>query len=78
MEHLQKRMVQTGHWKKGAALTEQSVRDLLSKRFQAINYDQAKQDVIPYISNLSALDLWSAEFFQSITNDRLAIPPPTE
>ncbi|HQT92641.1 MAG TPA: nucleotidyl transferase AbiEii/AbiGii toxin family protein [Candidatus Kryptobacter bacterium] len=71
LKHLQARMVQTGHWKKGTALTEAALRDLLSKRFQGINYSQAKQDVFPYINDHSAVDLWSADFFQSITADKL-------
>jgi len=76
MKHLQERMVQTGHCKKGIALTEQALRDLLAKRFREIDYDQAKQDVFPYINDHSALDLWSAEFFQSITVEKLVFFPP--
>jgi len=75
LNHLQARMVQTGHWQKGRTLTESSLRDLLNKRFHRIDYAQAKEDVIPYITNLSALDLWSAEFFQSITVERLRTLP---
>lgn len=78
LEHLQERMVQTGHWQKGKKFTEQDLRVMLDKRFRAIDYSQANQDVIPYITNLSALDLWSAEFFGSITNDKLAILPRPE
>ncbi|MCL5268623.1 MAG: nucleotidyl transferase AbiEii/AbiGii toxin family protein [Bacteroidetes bacterium] len=71
LKHLQARMVQTGHWKKGSPLTEKDLRELLDKRFGVIDYGQAKQDVFPYITDHSALDLWSAEFFKSITADKL-------
>ena len=71
LKHLQARMVQTGHWKKGKPLVEPDLRDLLNKRFRAIHYVQAKEDVFPYIYDHSAIDLWSADFFQSITADKL-------
>ena len=71
LKHLQARMVQTGHWKKGKALTEKDLRELLVKRFGVIDYNQAKQDVFPYITDHSAFALWSAEFFKSITANRL-------
>ena len=64
-------MVQTGHWKKAKTLIEKDLRELLDKRFDAIDYRQAKQDVFPYLTDHSALDLWSAEFFKSITADKL-------
>ncbi len=71
LKHLQERMTQTGHWRKGTKLTESDLRDMLNKRFRAIDYNQAKQDVFPYITNHSAVDLWSAEFFRTITADKL-------
>ncbi len=71
LKHLQARMVQTGHWKKGKPLDEPDLRDLLNKRFRAIDYAQAKQDVFAYIYDHSAVDLWPIDFFQSITADKL-------
>lgn len=40
---------------------------MLCDRFATIDYDQAKQDVIPFIRNTSALDIWCKEFFTQIT-----------
>ncbi len=71
LTHLQARMVQTGHWNKGKTLAEKDLRKLLDKRFDAIDYSQAKQDVLPYITDHSAVDLWSTDFFKSITADKL-------
>jgi len=39
----------------------------LSNRFEAINYNQAKEDVIPFIRNQASLQVWSASFFKQIT-----------
>ena len=71
LKHVQARMVQTEHWKKERTLTEKDLRELLDKRFGVIDYNQAKQDVYPYILEHSAVDLWSADFFKSITADKL-------
>jgi hypothetical protein len=40
---------------------------MLRKRFANIDYAQAKQDVVPFIKNLGALDVWNADFFCGIT-----------
>lgn len=75
LNHLQARMIQTGNWQKGKVLSKPIVSELLNKRFRMIDYTQAKEDVIPYIINLSALDLWSAEFFLSVAAEKLASLP---
>ena len=36
-----------------------------------IDYDDAKQDVLPFVRDTSALNLWSAEFFKQITKEML-------
>lgn len=44
------------------------LRELLKEKFKEINYDNAREDVKPFIKNISSLDLWSKEFFISITD----------
>lgn len=51
----------------------QEVKKLLSERFSSIDYKQAKEDVIPFIKDTSALTLWSADFFNEITNNLCAV-----
>ena len=41
---------------------------MLCDKFDTIDYEQAKQDVKPFIRDTSQLDIWSAEFFNGITN----------
>ena len=43
------------------------LKDLLTKKFAEIDYNEAKEDVIPFIKNIDSLDLWNKEFFISIT-----------
>ena len=40
---------------------------MLNERFSAIDYEQAKQDVIPFIKDKTKLDIWNTEFFTEIT-----------
>lgn len=41
---------------------------MLINKFNEINYDEAKEDVISFVKNSDSLDIWSKEFFISITN----------
>ena len=43
------------------------IRSMLCDRFAPIDYNQAKQDVIPFIRDTSTLDIWCKEFFTQIT-----------
>ena len=67
LPHLQARLEDSGVLEKGSSLTLDKVRTMLCERFESIDYDQAKEDVTPFISDKSRLDLWSKEFFVEIT-----------
>lgn len=69
--HLQRRMEQTGHWDPSETLDLPALKDRLRTRFQAIDFEQAKADVRPFIRDDAELDLWSNEFFQGLV-DRIA------
>ncbi len=43
------------------------LKDLLNKKFEEINYTDAKEDVITFIKDSDSLNLWSSEFFIEIT-----------
>ncbi len=44
----------------------------MKDHFENINYQRAKEDVIPFIKDTSKLDLWSADFFKQITDNLLS------
>jgi predicted nucleotidyltransferase component of viral defense system len=67
LAHLQARLVQSGYLKKEEHFTLADLKQHLSNRFEAINYSQAKEDVIPFIRNQASLQVWSASFFKQIT-----------
>ena len=43
------------------------LKNLLNKKFKEINYADAKEDVIAFITDKDALNLWNSEFFVEIT-----------
>ncbi|MBP5162335.1 MAG: nucleotidyl transferase AbiEii/AbiGii toxin family protein [Spirochaetales bacterium] len=67
IEHLKARLVQSETWKEEDPFNIIEVKRLLCERFDSINYQQAKSDVLPFVKDPSSLELWSAEFFKGIT-----------
>ena len=51
----------------------EDVKSILLKRFEQIDYTQAKRDVMPFIRTPASLDIWSYEFFRAITEKLTAI-----
>ena len=49
------------------------LKGLLHARFAAIDYEQAKQDVLPFIKDPSKLAVWSQDFFDQITENLTGI-----
>ena len=47
------------------------LKELLIKKFKEINYNDAKDDVIPFIGNVDSLNIWSSDFFIKITLNNL-------
>lgn len=45
------------------------VKELLINKFNEIDYNDAKEDVKPFIKNIDSLNIWSKEFFVSITEN---------
>lgn len=69
--HLEERLKQTGHLKKDDRLTPPKAMGLLEDKFSSLNFEQAKMDVIPFIKEARALNIWTHDFFISIMRDRL-------
>lgn len=67
LKHLEFRLKQTKTIDENIRLTRDLLIDILEQRFDQIDYDTAKSDVRPFIKDQSSLDLWSREFFISIT-----------
>ena len=68
LRHLNARLVDSGFDGAREDMTLEEIKDILCRRFESIDYDQARQDVLPFIKNPSAVEIWSKEFFIAITD----------
>lgn len=69
LKHLNARLAQTGVVPVEELFSLDDVKKMLCERFESIDYAQAKQDVLPFIKNPRALDVWNSDFFVAITED---------
>jgi predicted nucleotidyltransferase component of viral defense system len=67
LAHLSARLTQSGYFSEARQITIEDVKEILRQRFVNIDYAQAKKDVVPFIKNPGALDIWNPDFFLQIT-----------
>ena len=73
LTNLKAKLVQSQFIDENFDLTIENLKAMLNKRFDHINYEQAKEDVLPFIKDKSKLVLWSTDFFKEITKNLQAI-----
>jgi len=66
LAHLEARMRQSGHWTRAEALDADQFQVLIRDAIETLNLVQAREEVLPFVPDPSALDIWSAEFFQDV------------
>lgn len=69
LRHLNARLVDSGFDGAREDMTLEEIKDFLHRRFESIDYDQARQDVLPFIKNPAAVEIWSKDFFFAITEN---------
>ena len=69
LPHLRARLIDSGFITENDACELEDVKKMLMNKFNTIDYKQAIEDVIPFIKDPSKIDLWSADFFQQITEN---------
>ena len=69
LRHLNARLVDSGFDGAREDMTLGKIKDILHRRFESIDYTQARQDVLPFIKNPSAVEMWSKDFFIAITDN---------
>lgn len=68
-KHLRERLLQTGYITNETVCSPDEIKQMLFKRFESIDFEQAKSDVTPFIRDTSVLNVWSVDFFKQITED---------
>lgn len=66
--HLKEKLLESNYIDKDFNLNINSLKNLLYKRFEEIDFGNAKEDVQNFIVNTEELKLWNKEFFCEITN----------
>lgn len=66
-KHLRERLLQSEFITEDVKCTLPEIKKMLCNRFDTIDFTQAKQDIEPFIHDISVLNVWSADFFRQIT-----------
>lgn len=69
LQNLKAKLVQSKFIDEKYDLTIDNLKSLLNERFDNLNVEQAKQDVLPFVKDKTKLDIWSVEFFKEITKN---------
>jgi predicted nucleotidyltransferase component of viral defense system len=68
LAHLEQRMRQTGHWTGNRSLKPAAFQELVLERIEALNIEQIRGEVEPFVRNPESLALWSKEFFNELAS----------
>ncbi len=71
LRYLADQMKQTGHLKVDLELDRSAALELLANKFKVIDFSKAKKDILPFIRDPGSVDIWSEDFFASITREQL-------
>ncbi|MEA2018719.1 MAG: nucleotidyl transferase AbiEii/AbiGii toxin family protein [Campylobacterota bacterium] len=71
--HLKERFLQSCYWEQDKSYTKEELdknffKELLKNRAKNLDIQKAKNDVLPFISNSSKLNIWDNEFFVDLVD----------
>lgn len=61
LQHFSLRAMESGHLKQEASLKDLQI--LLSEKIESLNFEQAKEDIIRFIPDPKAVEIWSKAYF---------------
>ena len=67
LAYLREKSIQSGHSPQRDFLNLNQLKEHLNKRFETVNFEEAKKDVLPFIRNPEELNHWNVDFFTQIT-----------
>ncbi len=73
LKHLNARLIDSGYEGAYEDMPLEEIKEILYRRFENIDYSQARSDVLPFIREPSSLDIWSQDFFKAITTKLTSI-----
>jgi len=69
LELVKNKLIESNYINDNDKFSIDDLKNLLINKFKKIDYTEAKEDVIPFIKNTESLNIWSSEFFISITKE---------
>ena len=69
IELLKNKLIESNYINKKDKFDIEVLKKLLVEKFNEIDYNEASEDVLPFIKNINSLDIWSKEFFIDITKE---------
>lgn len=67
LELIKNKLIESNYIDSNSKFDITMLKELLIKKFNEIDYTEVKEDVLPFIKNVDSLNLWSKDFFISIT-----------
>jgi len=68
VKHFLARAQQTGAFDGVETLTTEMLHQALHSRVDEVDFEQAKADVKPFLSNIDGLNVWSDEYFHQLVS----------
>jgi predicted nucleotidyltransferase component of viral defense system len=66
LKHLEARLRQSGAWTSSQEMTQKDLLEFLEEKFRKLDVEQARKDVLPFLKDQAAVEIWSSEFFLSL------------
>ncbi|MEQ1722736.1 MAG: nucleotidyl transferase AbiEii/AbiGii toxin family protein [Pseudobdellovibrio sp.] len=67
LDYFREKAVQSGHLNSERLKNLDDLKKILIKRFESVDFESAKKDVLPFIKNAEEVALWNKDFFIQIT-----------
>ena len=65
LNHLLTRARDSGDWKE-AGLTKEQFMNLLRKKIDSVSFQSIRQDIVRFIHDDSAIEIWSPKYFTDL------------
>jgi len=66
LSHFLERAHQSGNLLEHEVINLNQMKELVQQRIQTIDFEQAKQDIFPFIAHPQSLEIWSAAYFSDL------------
>jgi predicted nucleotidyltransferase component of viral defense system len=66
LPHLRDRLIQSKAWAKNRKFSLDDLLELLRNKINQVDFNNAKVDILPFIKDKQAIDLWTRDFFLQI------------